>query len=102
MKIEEARGIVAAAWCDGRNSKTEMDVNLAESFAEILVEQVNRFEDDIEIAWGIIANAGGGDWGKESEGWQEAAVRWRDDVWNKIAAGVYSRRAEINPEEVEQ
>lgn len=31
-----------------------------------------------EAAWGIIANAGGGDWARESPDWQEAAARWRD------------------------
>jgi hypothetical protein len=34
--------------------------------------------DMIESAWGIIANAGGGDWSKESIEWQEAAAAWRD------------------------
>lgn len=32
----------------------------------------------MELAWGIIANAGGGDWSKESPEWQDAAQRWRD------------------------
>lgn len=31
----------------------------------------------LDEAWGIIANAGGGDWTKESEEWQRAAERWR-------------------------
>jgi hypothetical protein len=32
----------------------------------------------IEIAWGIIANAGW-DGGAKTTGWDEAAIRWRDD-----------------------
>lgn len=32
----------------------------------------------LEAAWGIIANAGGGDWANETPEWQEAATRWRD------------------------
>lgn len=32
----------------------------------------------LEWAWGIIANAGGGNWELESQGWREAAARWRD------------------------
>lgn len=32
----------------------------------------------LERAWGLIANAGGGDWSKESEVWELAAVDWRD------------------------
>ena len=39
-RMRFARERVALAWCHGRNSKTEMDVNLAESFAEILVEEM--------------------------------------------------------------
>ena len=32
----------------------------------------------LDLAWGIIANASGGDWEKESADWQEAAAQWRD------------------------
>jgi hypothetical protein len=31
----------------------------------------------LEEAWGIIANAGWGDWSRESPEWQGAAARWR-------------------------
>lgn len=34
--------------------------------------------DELEMAWTIIANAGGGDWQKESAEWQEVAAKWRD------------------------
>lgn len=33
----------------------------------------------IEVAWAIIANAGGGDWGKERPDWVQAAEKWRDE-----------------------
>lgn len=33
--------------------------------------------DLLEVAWGIIANAGHGDWANETPDWQEAAARWR-------------------------
>jgi hypothetical protein len=32
----------------------------------------------LESAWGIIANAGGGDWELEKPEWQDAAIRWRN------------------------
>lgn len=35
-------------------------------------------------AWTIIANAGQGDWGRESEEWQEAARRWRDQYHARL------------------
>lgn len=36
-------------------------------------------DDLIERAWAIIANAGGGDWAKESADWQQAAAAWREE-----------------------
>lgn len=35
--------------------------------------------DLLENAWGLLANAGGGDWARESVEWADAAGRWRDD-----------------------
>ena len=32
------------------------------------------------LAWGVIANAGGGDWTTETPQWQAAAADWRD-MW---------------------
>jgi hypothetical protein len=34
----------------------------------------------LDLAWGIIANAGAGNWSRESEDWRGAAARWRDEV----------------------
>lgn len=39
---------------------------------------VKQLLETIDLAWGLIANAGDGDWSKESALWQQAAVRWRD------------------------
>jgi len=36
MATELARQKVAQAWCTPKTSKTEMDINLAEAFADIL------------------------------------------------------------------
>lgn len=41
-------------------------------------ETVDALRAELEMAWTIIANAGGGDWKKESSEWQEAAAKWRD------------------------
>ena len=32
----------------------------------------------LDLAWGLIANAGGGDWDNESDECKQAAERWRD------------------------
>jgi hypothetical protein len=34
--------------------------------------------DLLEFAWGIIANAGGGNWDRETDEWRESAVRFRE------------------------
>lgn len=34
--------------------------------------------DLLELAWGLIANAGGGDWQTQTQEWRDAAGRWRD------------------------
>lgn len=45
----------------------------------------------LELAWGIIANAGGGDWERENKEWQKAAAKWRDDYFAAM------RREETKP-----
>lgn len=37
----------------------------------------------VEEAWGIIANAGDGDWTTQTEEWQGAAEKWRDSYISK-------------------
>lgn len=37
-----------------------------------------REEELLESAWGIIANANGGNWDLETKEWKEAAEKWRD------------------------
>ncbi len=39
------------------------------------------WEDLCEYAWGVIANAGGGNWKLETPEWQEAAARWREQFF---------------------
>lgn len=39
----------------------------------------------IEQAWGIIANAGGGNWELETKEWQTAADQWRDRYHERLA-----------------
>lgn len=45
----------------------------------------DRVRDELELAWGIIANASGGDWEKQSKEWQDAAAKWRDRVMPQLA-----------------
>lgn len=45
-----------------------------------VVEERDERDEMLDLAWGLIANAGGGrgDWGLESPEWVAAAERWRD------------------------
>lgn len=52
----------------------------------------------LDLAWGLVANAGGGNWDRESLEWKEAAERWRDEFWGEITADV-AKRAAAQPEE---
>lgn len=38
--------------------------------------------DALMEAWGIIANVSEGDWTKQTQEWQDAAVRWRDETFH--------------------
>ena len=78
MKIQTAREKAAQAWCAPLNAKTVMDTNLANAFADILRNETALLADELELAWGIIANAGGGDWQKETPEWRDAVVKWRE------------------------
>ena len=44
--------------------------------------EINRLMDALEIAWGVIANAHGGNWDHGTGEWQKAAERWRDEHWH--------------------
>lgn len=48
-----------------------------------------------ELAWGLIANAYGGDWDSAPPEWKQAAERWRDAYYNRLP---YEARSE-EPEE---
>jgi len=41
-------------------------------------DSVSKLDDFITDAWGLIANAYGGDWEKATPDWKGAAERWRE------------------------
>lgn len=54
-------------------------------YIQHIVEQFTQpIIDFAEWGWTIIANASGGDWTKESEEWQMAAAKYRDDFHERI------------------
>lgn len=42
--------------------------------------EIKRLEESEELAWGLIANAYGGDWDLAPTVWKAAAERWRDQA----------------------
>ena len=52
-----------------------------------LKAKIAEQDETIEIAWGIIANVSNGDWGQQSQEWQNAAISWRDGryIGEKVA-----------------
>lgn len=106
---------VAQGWCVGPNASKTMDVELATAIIDNVVAKVEPMmqlmriyhsqeveladkalhhdsaaTEACEIAWGIIANAGGGDWTTQTPEWQDAAARWRDEHWHPLL-GVLTR-----------
>jgi hypothetical protein len=70
----------------GIMKKILMEERELEDRIEVLEAEVAVLLDGMETAWGIIANAHGGDWSKGSPHWVEVAKRWRDDHWHQALA----------------
>lgn len=49
-----------------------------------LLRDASASSDLLEFAWGIIANAGGGNWTLETKDWQEAAARFRTEYFKRL------------------
>lgn len=44
-------------------------------------DRAGTMADAAEMLWVVLANVSGGDWTKQSDDWQEAAARWRDNYF---------------------
>ena len=73
-KSESAMGVAARLWCEPTTER----IGFRPELALVIAGRVDRYHDLIEGAWGIIANAGGGDWDLATPEWRLAALRWRD------------------------
>lgn len=47
-------------------------------------EEAEKLEEMLHSAWGVIANAGAGNWELESQEWRAAAEVWRDKYHNRF------------------
>ena len=48
-------------------------------------DEIERLEGAAEMLWAVLANVSGGDWTKQTEEWQEAAARWRDNYFEALS-----------------
>ena len=84
--IEERRGLkmraerMEAALHDKRSIEA-VDLALAKYGLVTIPESRERMKDAAEMLWIVLANVSGGDWTKQSQEWQEAAERWRDNYF---------------------
>ena len=68
------------------NAKEYLDREYNKCTVDQGKEVITELMDVTEWAWTIIANAGGGDWDRESTEWQEAAKKWRNEYHKLIKA----------------
>jgi len=75
--VREKIGEVAGIFMSEDKKGTEI-IMPTEELLKISEDIASAHEEAIELAWGIIANAYGGDWSKASDEWRSAAEKWRD------------------------
>lgn len=80
MPSERAMTLASWCWTHPMTEHKEMDATLA----LVIAEEIDTQLDIIEQAWGVIANAGYGDWTTQSQDWQEAAAAWRERYHNLL------------------
>lgn len=75
-------------WCHGCHAEREAsgwtDALCGDHRESVSPDDDAQPDDLLYTAWGLIANAAGGDWDEAdrlSPGWKAAAVRWRD-AWH--------------------
>lgn len=65
---------------------------------ETMHPETARLMDAMELAWGVIANAHGGNWDEAAAEWRAAAERWRDEHWHPaLDRNGYSPRESVSP-----
>lgn len=63
-------------WPEGFGTTRADNVRWLLKLTRALLESQGELMDVAELAWGVIANAGRGDWTLESDDWQAAAHMW--------------------------
>lgn len=80
----EAAELLIPRQTNPRISLSAARQNVAEVIRQTVASFTQPVIDFAEWGWTIIANAGGGDWERESPDWQEAAGKYRDEFHDRI------------------
>ena len=59
-------------------------------------DEIKRLQESEEAAWGLIANAYGGNWDQATDEWKKAAERWRDEYHKHLPQSV-TREEDLEP-----
>lgn len=97
------RAVVARMQAEKRFSDALRDPAALLASLRVARADTERMLDAMEDAWGVIANAAGGNWGNESADWQAAARHWADN-YNGMLGKLLQKRAisaAIPPHETE-
>jgi len=81
-QVQEA----ARAVLRGIEADDHPEARYVEAYIQRLELLKHERGDQLADAWAILANAGGGNWEKESPEWREAAARWRDNYHAHLRA----------------
>lgn len=64
---------------------TALDVHCCNCHSGFIFDMAHECPDSLadaaEMLWVVLANVSGGDWTQQSQEWQEAAARWRDNYF---------------------
>lgn len=87
--------VIGQSWLDSIALETVRLVKGADPVAaasrNLLVRLLDGAVNGLEAAWGIIANAGEGDWQREHADWRKAAERWRDQFIPSLSSVLAAR-----------
>jgi hypothetical protein len=75
VRAKEEKMSKTCSICGGAIPNGEKSVGHTALCAQVVSDSKT---DAIDDAWGIIANAFGGNWDQASPEWRQAAERWRD------------------------
>ena len=94
LNDDEFRQAQEEEYEEGQEQEQEQEEAPAMSFKS----EGDSLLDAAEMLWICLANVSGGDWTKQSEEWQTAVKRWRDNYFNVIGRIKKGEGTPLTPE----